>query len=81
MTNTDALSEAAYRPYDPQFADTEAEERASLNDAVDEFISSLDTAIAELKAIKDNFTTRRFLQITYALEGIKTEVEELKTDD
>lgn len=81
MTNTDALAEAHYAPYDPQFADTEAEERASINDAVDEFISSLDTAIAELKAIKDNFTTRRFLQITYALEGIKTEVEELKTDD
>lgn len=81
MTSTDALADANYAPYDPQNADVEAEERATMNEAIDEFVSSLDTAIAELKAIKDNFTTRRFLQVTYALEAIKTEVEGMKEDE
>lgn len=81
MQSIDALADAHYAQYDPQNADVEAEERATMNEAIDEFVSSLDTAIAELKAIKDNFTTRRFLQVTYALEAIKEEVEGMKEDE
>jgi hypothetical protein len=81
MISTDALADAHYAAYDPQYADIEAEERASMNEAIDEFISTIDTAIFELNAIKDNFTTRRFNQTVEALEEIKTEVEAMKTDE
>lgn len=77
---TDEVVEAHYRRYDPQHADIEAEERACLNDAIDEFCSSVEVAIAELQAIKNNFTTRRFNQIVAALEDIKETVEEMKEE-
>lgn len=81
MTNVDALADAHYAAYDPQYADVEAEERADLNDALDEVISTLDTAIEELKAIRHNFTTRAYNRMTQALEEIMEELATERTYD
>lgn len=81
MTSTDALAEAFYAPYDPQNEDTEATERAELNEAVDEIIDSIDTLTLQMKAVKQNFTTRKFNMFIFALEEMRAEVEGVKTDD
>lgn len=80
MTNVDALADAHYAAYDPQYADVEAEERADINDALDEVINTIETAVDELFAIRHNFTTRQYNRICIALEEIADELREEKTN-
>lgn len=81
MKSTDALAEANYASVDPQFMDEDLVERLELNDAIDQITSDIDTLIAELESVKNNFSTRKFNTFRYALEEIKDEMEGLKTDD
>lgn len=81
MTNIDALAEARYAAHDPQFEDPDKAERAELNEAVDEIIDSIDTLTLQMKAVKQNFTTRKFNMFIFALEEMREEVEGVKTDD
>lgn len=78
MPNVDALAELNYSTHDPQFADVEAEERASINDALDEVISTLTVAVNELEAVKYNFTTRKYNMFILALQEIIDEMEGAK---
>jgi hypothetical protein len=78
MPNVDELAVLNYAPYDPQFADTDAEERASINDALDEVISTLTVAINELEAVKQNFTTRKYNMFILAIQEMIDEVEGVK---
>ena len=78
MANTDELAVQNFAPYDPQFADTDAEERASINDALDEVISTLTVAINELEAVKQNFTTRKYNMFILAIQEMIDEVEGVK---
>lgn len=74
--NLDALAEQAYAAYDPQFADPEAEEKENQREALDEIIDTLETALLEFKAVKQNFTTRKYNRFISALEEIADEVRE-----
>lgn len=78
MPNIDALAELNYSAHDSQFADVEAEERASINDALDEVISTLTVAVNELEAVKQNFTTRKYNMFIMALQEIIDEMEGAK---
>ena len=80
MPNIDALVEQNYFAYDPQFADVEAEERASINDALDEVISTLTVAVNEMEAVKQNFTTRKYNMFILALNEMIDELEGAKDD-
>jgi hypothetical protein len=80
MPNVDALAEQNYSAYDPQFADVEAEERASINDALDEVISTLTVAVNEMEAVKQNFTTRKYNMFILALNEMIDELEGAKDD-
>lgn len=81
MPNTDELAVQNYAAYDQQFADVEAEERASMNEALDEVISTLEMAKDEFKAVRQNFTTRKYNSYIYALEEMIEGLEEVKADD
>lgn len=76
----DALAEAHYASQNPEYADVEAEEKADINDALDEVIDTLKTACDELQAVKQNFTTRRFNMMVDALEEIVDELEGAKEE-
>lgn len=78
MPSIDALAEQSYSAYDPQFADVEAEERASINDALDEVISTLTVAVNEMEAVKQNFTTRKYNMFILALNEMIDELEGAK---
>lgn len=78
--STDALAEQHYAPNDTEFADIEAEERESQREALDEVISTLETARLEFEAVKQNFTTRKYNRFILALEQIKDEVKEARSD-
>lgn len=80
MPNIDALAEQNYSAHDPQFADVEAEERASINDALDEVISTLTVAVNEFEAVKQNFTTRKYNMFILALNEMIDELEGAKDD-
>lgn len=80
MPSIDALAEQNYSSYDPQFADVEAEERASINDALDEVISTLTVAVNEMEAVKQNFTTRKYNMFILALNEMIDELEGAKDD-
>ena len=72
----DARSELNYSDRDPQFADVDEQERESQREALDEVISTLETALLEFKAVKQNFTTRKYNRFILALEQIRDEVRE-----
>ena len=76
----DAYADAHYASQSPEYADVEAEERADINDALDEVINALKTACDELQAVKQNFTTRRFNMMVDALEEIVDELEGAKEE-
>lgn len=78
--NLDALAEQAYAAYDPQFADPNEEEREDQRAALEEVIELIEKTVAELKALKKNFTTRKYNRIINALEEIGEEVREAKED-
>ena len=72
----DARAELNYSDRDPQFADVDEQERESQREALDEVISTLETALLEFKAVKQNFTTRKYNRFILALEQIRDEVRE-----
>lgn len=74
--NMDAAAEQNYSDRDPQFADVDEQERESQREALDEVISTLETALLEFNAVKDNFTTRKYNRFILALEQIRDEVKE-----
>ena len=76
----DALAEQHYAPHDPQFADVDEQERESQREALDEIISTLETATFEFKAVRQNFTTRKYNRFILALEQIADEVREARED-
>lgn len=70
----DARAELNYSDRDPQFADVDEQERESQREALDEVISTLETALLEFKAVKQNFTTRKYNRFILAIEQIRDEV-------
>ena len=74
--NMDAAADLNYSGRDPQFADVDEQERESQREALDEVISTLETALLEFKAVKQNFTTRKYNRFILALEQIRDEVKE-----
>lgn len=72
----DARAEQNYSDRDPQFADVDEQERETQREALDEVISTLETALLEFNAVKDNFTTRKYNRFILALEQIRDEVKE-----
>lgn len=76
----DAYADAHYASHSPEYADVDAEEKADINDALDEVIDTLKTACDELQAVKQNFTTRRFNMMVDALEEIVDELEGAKEE-
>ena len=78
--STDALAEQHYAPHDPQFEDPDEAERDSQREALDEVISTLQTARMEFEAVKHNFTTRKYNRFILALEQIMNEVSEVRDD-
>ena len=81
MPSIDELAVQNYSAYDPQFADVEAEERASINEALDEVISTLTVAVNEMEAVKQNFTTRKYNMFILALNEMIDELEGAKEDE
>ena len=78
--NTDAGAEMNYAAHDPQFADVDERERETQREALDEVISTLETARLEFEAVKQNFTTRKYNRFILALEQITDEVKEARSD-
>ena len=78
--NTDAGAEMNFAERDPQFADVDEQERESQREALDEIISTLETAALEFKAVRQNFTTRKYNRFILALEQIADEVREARED-
>lgn len=74
--NMDASAEQNYSDRDPQFADVDEQERESQREALDEVISTLETALLEFKAVRQNFTTRKYNRFILAIEQIRDEVSE-----
>lgn len=81
MPNTDELAVQNYAHCDPQFISEEEIEQADMNDAIDELIDLLETAVKAFKAVKQNFTTRRYNMNISALEEMIDQLNEVKTDD
>lgn len=80
MISIDALADAHYAAHDPQNISEEQIERADMNDAIDELVDLLSTAVTAFDAVKDNFTTRQFNKYILALEEMANEVKGLKDD-
>lgn len=78
--NTDAGAEMNYAAHDPQFENPEDAERENQREALDEVISTLQTARMEFEAVKQNFTTRKYNRYILALEQITNEVSEVRDD-
>lgn len=78
--NTDAGAEMNYAAHDPQFENPEDAERENQREALDEVISTLQTARMEFESVKRNFTTRKYNRYILALEQITNEVSEVRDD-
>lgn len=75
--NIDALAESEYAAHNPEFADEDAANARDFKSGISQLIDDTDTLIGEFKAVKENFTTRKFNLCICALEEIMCELERM----